>query len=240
MKKVFVKFTIIGAVCSLSIAAFAQANSQDNMNSGSDSTSEGSSRISHSSKDQLSSTGRNSQQAVRGSKLMGAEIQDSSGQRIGRIEDVIINPSLGKIDFAVISRSNMGGASSPSGSSSGTSYGSTSDSQSQSSESSTTSSESSSSSSSRGKLIPIPWALLQPSSSSSSSPSSSSSLYAQQTFTLNVDQTKLDQAPSISRGNWSEITQSNWRDRINSYFGQSSTGGAESPSGTEKGSGSGR
>jgi sporulation protein YlmC with PRC-barrel domain len=232
MKNILVKFTIIGAACSLSLAALAQGN----MGSDSDSSKESTgSKISNWEKEHLGATGR-SQQAVRGSKLMQAEVQDSSGQKVGRIEDVIINPTSGKIDFAVISRSNMGGASSPSRSSSGA-YGSTGESQSQSSESGATSPESSATSKNTGKLIPVPWAMLQPSSSSGST--AGSALYGQQSFTLNIDQSKLDQAPSISRGNWSEITQPNWRERINSYFGQS-TGGAESPSGTEQGTGSGR
>ena len=232
MKNILVKFTMIGAACSLSLAALAQGN----IGSDSDSSKESvGSKISNWEKEHLGATGR-SQQAVRGSKLMQAEVQDSSGQKVGRIEDVIINPTSGKIDFAVISRSNMGGASSPSGTSSGT-YGSSGESQSQTSERGATSPESSATSKNTGKLIPVPWAMLQPSSSSGST-ASGSALYAQQSFTLNMDQSKLDQAPSISRGNWSEITQPNWRERVNSYFGQS-TGGAESPSGTEQGTDSG-
>lgn len=193
----------------------------------------------------MSATGRsgeNSQQAVRGSKLMGAEVSDSSGNRIGRIEDFIVNPTSGKLDFAVISRSNQGGSSSPLGSSSGYNSGSstagTSATQSGSSQGGSYGSESASSGSgsSSGKLVPVPWSLLQPASSSSSSTASSMSS-GQQNFTLTVDSSKLDSAPSLSRGSWSEIGQSGWSQRINSYYGVSdtsgsSTGASESPSGS--------
>ncbi|HEY9509870.1 MAG TPA: PRC-barrel domain-containing protein, partial [Verrucomicrobiae bacterium] len=207
------------------------------------------------SSSKLSATGRSSssQQAVRGSKLMGAEVSDSSGERIGRIEDVIVNPTSGKIDFAVISRSGQGGAESPGGLGSGSSSESqstgTSDARTyhpgmnsaQGGTGSDTTSTRGSASSSSQKLVPVPWSLLQ--SSSTSSSMSTRSMPGQQSFTLSVDSSKLDSAPALNRGSWSEIGQSGWSQRVNSYYGisesgSSSTGAAESPSGSNTGAGS--
>src|SRR5512142_2622489 len=41
---------------------------------------------------------------VRLSKLMDAEIKSKSGEDLGKMEDVLINPTTGKIDFAVLGR----------------------------------------------------------------------------------------------------------------------------------------
>lgn len=216
---------------------------------------------------QLSATGRASsggQQAIRASKLMGSEISDSSGNRIGRIEDVILNPSSGRIDFAVISRAGQAGSTSSSGSNSGynsssnnTPGGASAGSQgtfSSASQSGTGAGTSTSSgahasgaTSLGGQLIPVPWSLLQAAASNPgyNSSSSSSSLGGSQSFTLTVDRSKLDSAPALNRGSWSEISQSGWSQRINSYYGvtdsstgSKSTGASESPSGSSS-SGSG-
>jgi sporulation protein YlmC with PRC-barrel domain len=51
----------------------------------------------------LSATGRNGDTAVRGSRLVGAQVNDSNGQRAGQIQDIIVNPVSGRIDFALLS-----------------------------------------------------------------------------------------------------------------------------------------
>src|SRR5215204_1105772 len=56
----------------------------------------------------LSATGRGAgysgqQQHLRSTRIIGAQVKTSSGEDVGRIEDVVINPTSGKIDFAVIS-----------------------------------------------------------------------------------------------------------------------------------------
>jgi sporulation protein YlmC with PRC-barrel domain len=84
------------------------------------------------------------------------------------------------------------------------------------------------------KLVPVPWSLLKTSASSSQ--------YATRAekpaFTLkNVDQKKLDAAPSV---NASDLNQSEWQQRIYAYYGVTPgapMGGAESPSGEMKGGG---
>jgi sporulation protein YlmC with PRC-barrel domain len=248
MKKTLFRISIVCAACSmLSLSSMAQSGSQsDQSGSQSDqSQSTQSQSQSDQSSDQLNggsshqwsghslgATGR-SEHAIRASKLIGATVKDSSGSQIGEIQDAIVSPTSGKISCVVISRSEMGGASTPSGTSSGTSEGTTSESQSQSGTTSTLSSSSS------GQLVPVPWSLLKPSSSGASMSG------GEQSFTLNVEKSKLDQAPTLSQNRLSELGQPGWTQRINSYYGvsgesssSSSMGGAETPSGTMKGAGS--
>jgi len=83
-------------------------------------------------------------------------------------------------------------------------------------------------------LIPVPWSLLK----TPATESTATETQQQPRFTLNVDQSKLNQAPEIDRGSWSNVNESNWRQRVYSYYGASeASGSAESPSGTTQGSG---
>ena len=63
---------------------------------------------------QFSPTGRMQHEAVRGSQLTGAQITSSSGSQIGTISDTIINPSSGRLEFAVLSLNSGAGAASSS------------------------------------------------------------------------------------------------------------------------------
>jgi sporulation protein YlmC with PRC-barrel domain len=219
MKKSLLKLTVICAACSmLSASAWAQTDSQNGKAGDSISSQSDQSSKNWSGGKSLGSTGRTSEQSVRASKLTGAQVNDSSGNRIGQIQDVLVNPSSGRIGFAIIS------LTSASGSTSSSSAGNSSE------------MTAGSSASASGKLIPVPWSLLKTSGSSSSQYTSSSE---QPSFTLNVDQSKLNSAPTI---NWSDLNQANWQQRSYSYFGvsassESSTGGAESPQGEIKGEG---
>jgi sporulation protein YlmC with PRC-barrel domain len=161
----------------------------------------------------LSATGRNTEKSVRASKLTGAQVKDSSGQNVGTIQDVIINANSGRIDFALLSVNSSGSSSSSTSTS----------------ESTTASRESS------GKLVPVPWSLLRTSASASQYSSSSE----QPAFTLNVDRNKLNGAPAVDT---SELSQSQWQQRIYSYYGVTpqSMGGSESPQGEIKGEGARR
>src|SRR5687768_15712869 len=156
----------------------------------------------------LSATGRGSgyagqQQHFRSQKVIGAQVKSSSGEDIGKIEDVVLNPATGRIDFAVISAENklvpvpwqlislsaQGGTSSSTRSTTGTST---------STDTSSTTSPSST-------------------SPSSTSPSASSSVYAsasmgQPAFTLNVDKSKLQAGPSFDRSRWPEMSAT-WSQR---------------------------
>jgi sporulation protein YlmC with PRC-barrel domain len=158
----------------------------------------------------LSATGRNEDHSVRASRLTGAQVRDSSGQRVGEIQDVIVNPASGRIEFALLSLNyNASSSNSTSGISDNTVA------------------------SSSSNLVPVPWALLRTSASSQYSGANSE----QPVFTLNADQNKLSGAPKVD---WSDVSQSQWRQRIYSYYGvtpESSVGAAESPQGEIKGEG---
>jgi len=195
------KFSRIIAVCAassmLAASAWAQSQSQDQQSN----DLMGKNR-SWSTK-RLSATGRDAHQAVRASQLAGAQVYDSSGQKAGTLQDCIINPSTGRIDFALLSLNSSG-----------------------------TSATSTSESSSTSKLVPVPWSLLR-TSASSAQYSETSELPR---FTLNVDQNKLNSAPTLDM---SELNQSQWQQRIYSYYGVTPQpmGGAESPQGEIKGEG---
>jgi len=230
--------TFFCACSMLSSSAWAQTDSQSNQSQDNQSQSSDSSA---SQKDKssmgrhLSATGRQSQ-PLRASKIIGAQVKDTSGSQIGQIEDIALSPTSGKAEFAVVSvNSSTSGSSESSTSSTGSQsqYGS-------SSPGSSTSASSTGSTS--GKQIAVPWTLLK-----TSSPGSTSGTYAQSsgsnteqpTFTLNFDQAKLQQAPTFS---WTEVNSPDWRQRIQSFYGTSfgtdtSTGGAESPSGSVRGEG---
>jgi len=78
-----------------------------------------------------------------------------------------------------------------------------------------------------GKLIPVPWQLFSQSlnnsrfGASSTSPSSTtgSSAMAGQTLVLNIDESKLQSAPSFDAGNWNELQSGTIDQRVYSYFG---------------------
>src|ERR1051325_3103185 len=52
--------------------------------------------------------GRMGHHELRASKIIGADVKGSLGSSIGKIEDVILNPASGRIDFAVLSYSGTG------------------------------------------------------------------------------------------------------------------------------------
>jgi sporulation protein YlmC with PRC-barrel domain len=206
MTKAFLKITIICAASSMMMAASAWAQT-DLVNQPVGNLSNSQNNQSWSTK-RLSATGRNEEQAVRASKLIGTQVSDSSGQRVGQIQDVIVNTSSGRIDFALLSLN--ANTSFPSSSNSVPGY-----------------KPGSPNAGSGDKLVPVPWALLRASSSSQYSDADSQ----QPAFTLNADQNKLNNAPKVD---WSDLSQSQWRQRIYAYYGvtpESATGAAESPQG---------
>jgi sporulation protein YlmC with PRC-barrel domain len=198
-------------LCVTTLAASAvlaqQAGSPSSPSSADKSTQPGISSPSSSST--LSPTGRGSgqQQHFRSTKVIGAQVKSSSGEDVGRIEDVVINPTSGRIDFAVISAesklcpvpwqllsvsssSAQGGTSTSSSTQTGTST-------------STTPGTS-------------------PTSPSATTPSSTgiyaSASMGQPTFTLNIDKSKLQSGPSFDRSRWPEMSAS-WSQRVYSHYG---------------------
>src|SRR5580765_2648022 len=95
----------------------------------------------------LAATGR-TQHEVRASQLTSAEVKSSTGESVGTISELIVNPNSGKVDFAVISLSgstSATGSSTPSSGTLGTS---------------STTSGTASSVAGGAKQIAIPWSLL--------------------------------------------------------------------------------
>jgi sporulation protein YlmC with PRC-barrel domain len=220
MTKAFLKITGVCAACSmLAASAWAQAESQGQ--SSSDSSANRSWSTKH-----LTATGRDGEHSVRASQLSGAAVNDSSGKRIATIEDTIINPASGRVEFGLLSLN--GAAEASSSTYSGNANANTSQ------------SSATASTTSPNKLVPVPWSLLKTASGSSQYSSSTEKL----TFTLNnVDQGKLNSAPSVSA---SDLSQSEWQQRVYSFYGvtpgspsmgQAPVGAAESPSGEIKGEG---
>jgi len=218
MKKAFLKISAVCAACSmLTASAWAQAESQ------SEPSSDASAPRALSTK-HLSATGRDGEHSVRASQLLGATVNDSAGKRIATIEDTIIDPKSGRIDFALLSLNNAAEAASSAYSGNSTANPA----------------PSSANASSPNKLVPVPWTLLKTSASSAQYATSTE----KPAFTLNnVDQNKLTSAPTVST---SDLSQSQWRQRIYAYYGvtpgassmgQSPMGGADSPAGEIKGEG---
>jgi sporulation protein YlmC with PRC-barrel domain len=81
----------------------------------------------------LSATGRNNDSAVRATRLIGAPVSDSNGQRAGQIQDIIVNPVSGRIDFALLSLNSPQNPNANSAVAPGNS----------------------------GKMVPVPWSLLR-------------------------------------------------------------------------------
>ena len=174
----------------------------------------------------LAATGRASQHEVRASQLTSADVKSNSGESVGTISDVIINPSSGKVDFAVISLSgSTGTASSPTTGRTGTSA-----------PTSGTANSSSSATAGSTRQVAVPWTLLRPANTGSSTTASGMG----QTFTYSGDTSKLQSAPAFD--STTDLTKPGWLQSIFSYFGinsGSATGGATSPGSSSSGSSSG-
>jgi sporulation protein YlmC with PRC-barrel domain len=218
MKKAFLKISAVCAACSmLTASAWAQSESQSQPSSDSSATRALSTK-------HLSATGRDGEHSIRASQLLGAAVNDSAGKGIATIEDTIIDPKTGRIDFALLSLNTAAEAASSAYSGNPTANPA----------------PSNANASSPNKLVPVPWTLLKTSASSAQYATSTE----KPTFTLNnVDQNKLTSAPTIST---SDLSQSQWRQRIYAYYGvtpgvssmgQSPMGGADSPAGEIKGEG---
>ncbi len=184
---------------------------------------------------------------IRASQLKSSQITGSSGQSLGTINDVIINPHSGRVEFAVISLSNNGNTT-ENASGSGTSPGGSSAGSSSTLNSATLSSPNNSATGStttgvglgseNGKLVAVPWSLLRSSAGGSGSYNGSSSSgivggSSQLNFTFNGDVNKLQSAPAFDES--TDLSQASWRQNVFSHFGLTpgaSTGGAESPGGS--------
>lgn len=135
----------------------------------------------HISTKHLSATGRMTEPCVRASRLVGAQVNDMSGDSVGQIRDFILNPHSGRVDFALLS---LNGAAA--------------------------NTNMTPNANASENLVPVPWALLRSSAAEYSAGSE------QPEFTLKADRNRLAHAPTVD---WSDPNQSQWRQRIYSYYG---------------------
>src|SRR5579871_691859 len=99
MTKALLKLTIICAACAMLSTSSRAQSAPSNPN---DSSAPAESSRSWSTK-HLTATGRMNDSAIRASKLVGAQVNDISGNHAGEIQDIILNPHSGRIDFALLS-----------------------------------------------------------------------------------------------------------------------------------------
>jgi len=203
----------------LVIAAQAQSSSSDPSSSssspGSSSSSPSSSYGQSSSQSGWSGRHHMGHQELQTSQLTGAQVTGSSGQQIGTISDIIVNPNSGRLDFAVISVSGAGSSGSVGSSTSSTS----------------STSATGATATTGGKQVAVPWMLLKPSSTAGVGSTTTTTTAGQTGFVFNGDTSKLQSAPNFDAT--TDLSQPSWRQSVFSYFGLSgtgsATGGAESP-----------
>ena len=220
MKNTF-RTTVCCIACTLLAAsAWAQREPGTGTSSSQQSPSSQGGLGSQSSQRSSSYSSAHGQQSFRMSQILNAQVKSQDGQQIGQIEDLIANPQTGKIEFAVVSKGEKlypipmqllqcqgGSQGSSSTSTSGTTSGT----------SSTTSTDPSSSTSTTSPTL---------------GRSSQSASGQKVTFVAQVDQQKLQQAPSFTRTQWPDIS-STWTQQIYSHFGvQPEAAGGTSSSGS--------
>jgi len=240
MKKNIMKLGVVCAVC-CGFAAQAQSPSSGSSGSSSGSSSSdplkstdatgsrpasGSSAI-YSSGPASSSWGvagrPGHQQSIRASQLYGSQVTSSSGQALGTLDDVIINPASGRVDLAILSVTE--------GAASSTDYPL---------ETAKNKEKTPRSTGTLGsKQVAVPWMLLRVSPASATSVAGSDSM-TQMTFVFSGDHTKLHTAPAFSLS--TDLSQAGWRQSVYAHYGLTAgaaMGGAGStPGGSSTGSSS--
>jgi len=224
---------ICGGILSISSSALlAQQSSSTSPNSSSSTSPSSSSQTGSSLSGQSSSSSSlgssstygsshssmSSGNNVRLSNLMSTTVQSQDGKTLGHIRDFIVDPQSGRVQFAILSLSSSGGVADTSTSGRETVPSTRS--------SSSGIPSSAIGSSMTGKLIPVPWQMFSQSfnRSSSSSTSSSSSLGSTtgtmgHPLVLNIDESKLQSAPSFEANNWNELQTGTFDQRVYSHFG---------------------
>jgi hypothetical protein len=130
-------------------------------------------------------------------KVFGLNLRDNADSPIGRIEELVIDPKSGRIEFVIVS------TFFPTNST---------------------------------KLTPIPWKALTPRAEESRIVNAPG---ANQIFALNFPRTKLQQAPTFERYRWPDMSEAEWRQRINQFYGDAGGAGGtgNEDSGTESDAG---
>jgi sporulation protein YlmC with PRC-barrel domain len=173
---------------------------------------------------------------VRLSQLMSANVQSKEGKTLGHIRDFTVEPQSGRIEFAILSLAPSGGAVDTSTSGRETVP---------SSRSSVTGTPSSIAGATlTGKLIPVPWQLFSQSWSGSQAgisvtPGSTigSSSMTARNLVLNIDESKLQSAPSFDASNWNDLQGGTLDERVYSYFGVDRSSATGTPGSSISGQG---
>jgi len=97
MKSTSIKWGAISAAVVLA-ASLVQASDSP----GSSQQSQTSSQQSQTSTQQATSQSSTSQNSIRFSKLMDAKVTSQAGEQLGEVEDLLFNPSTGKVNFVVL------------------------------------------------------------------------------------------------------------------------------------------
>jgi sporulation protein YlmC with PRC-barrel domain len=124
-------------------------------------------------------------QAVRASQLIGANVQSATGDNIGDINDLVIDPQSGQVQFAVLGIGGFLGIGE--------------------------------------RLTPVPWQAVD--------------LRGERNFVLNVERQKLEAAPSIQRGQWNELQNPDYIQRLYTYYGVEAPTAVGAPGQIERGVG---
>lgn len=99
MKRKFLAHTII-AFCmtgSLLVSSSVAQDASGNMDKDKDSSST------------FSTTSRSAEQTVRASQLIGSTVKDQEGNTLGQVNDFIVQPTFGRIQFVVVSLNDQSG-----------------------------------------------------------------------------------------------------------------------------------
>jgi sporulation protein YlmC with PRC-barrel domain len=172
-----------------------------------------------------------SDNSVRLSDLMRANVQSQEGKTLGNIRDITIDPQSGRVEFAILSLSSAGAATDTSTSGRETVP---------SSRSTTTGTPSTSAGTTAGKLIPVPWQLFSQNLGSSrlgSSSTATAGAMGSQNLVLNVDESKLQTAPSFDASNWNQLQTGALAQRVYSHFGVDQSSATGTPGASIRGQG---
>jgi sporulation protein YlmC with PRC-barrel domain len=171
------------------------------------------------------------QQHVKASKLEGAQVTSSSGQQVGTIKDAIINPTSGRIDFAILSVSSAAATSATTPGATTTVPGVTTT-----TPGATTTTPGATASThglAGGKQVAVPWMLLRTGSAAAGATTETDTVK----FVFSGDTSKLQNAPTFNES--TDLSQATWRQSVYSHYGLTSgaaTGGSYSPGGRTTGS----
>lgn len=221
------KFTslVCGGLISLALPVLAQQSGSSSFNQSESSGALGS-----------SATGQQWGQKAHGvrlSSLLNCPVQSKDGKTLGTLRDITVDPQSGHLQFGILSLSSAESGAGASSSSSTTTQSSHSNLTGKPNAGGYPNTELS------GKLIPVPWQLFSQSwSASRMSSTTAQSAAGQHQLVLNIDESKLQSAPSFEASNWSELHQSSFDQQVYSYFGVNRmTGAGTAGSGTEQGTG---